>query len=136
MAPYHFSVTVHGDFSTAVATTKQALTDQGFGIVSEIDMASVLKEKLGVDHDPYLILGACNPGFARRAVDSEPAIGVLLPCNVVVRTTEGDGVVVDFMDPAVMIDLVGEKRVHEIAEDVRARLEMARDAVATKPNAA
>ncbi len=136
MAPYHFSVTVHGDFSTAVSMTKQALADQGFGIVSEIDMAAVLKEKLGVDHNPYLILGACNPGFAREAVDHEPAIGVLLPCNVVVRTTDGDGVVVDFMDPAVMVDLVGEKRVHEIAEDVRARLEMARDTVATKPSAA
>ena len=136
LAPYHFSVTVHGDFSTAVERTKRALADQGFGIVSEIDMAAILREKLGVERAPYVILGACNPGFARSAVDSEPAIGVLLPCNVVVRTTEGDGVVIDFMDPAVMIDLVGERRVHDIAEDVRARLEMARDAVATRQNAA
>lgn len=130
MAPYHFSVTIHEEFSLAVERTRKALADQGFGVVSEIDVAAVLKDKLGVDHHPYLILGACNPGFARTAVESEPAIGVLLPCNVVVRATEGDEVVVDFMDPAVMIGLVGEKRVHEIAEDVRARLEMARDAVA------
>ena len=132
MAPYHFSVTVHEDFASAVARTKQALSDQGFGIVSEIDLAATLREKLGVEHLPYLILGACNPGFARDAVDYEPAIGVLLPCNVVVRVTgEGDGVMVDFMDPAVMMDLVGEERIHEIADEVRTKLEMARDAVAT-----
>lgn len=132
MSPYHFSVTVHEDFPSAVARTKQALADQGFGIVSEIDLAATLLEKLGVDHPPYLILGACNPGFARDAVRSEPAIGVLLPCNVVVRATgEGDGVMVDFMDPAVMMDLVGEERIHEIADEVRTKLEMARDAVAT-----
>lgn len=130
MAPYHFSVTVHEDFGSAVTRTRQALADNGFGIVSEIDVAAVLAEKLGVEHDPYLILGACNPGYAKTAIDSEPAIGVLLPCNVVVRA-DGEAVVVDFMDPAVMVDLVGEQRVHEIAEDVRARLEMARDALAT-----
>lgn len=133
MAPYHFSVTVHEEFSTAVARTKQALADNGFGIVSEIDMAAVLLEKLGVERSPYLILGACNPQFALSAVDHEPAIGVLLPCNVVVRTTEGDGVMVDFMDPAVLVDLVGEGRVHEVAEEVRARLEMARDDIARNP---
>lgn len=132
MAPYHFSVTVHEDFASAVTRTRQALSDQGFGIVSEIDVAAILREKLGVDHLPYLILGACNPGFARDAVSSEPAIGVLLPCNVVVRATgEDDGVMVDFMDPAVMMDLVGEERIHEIADEVRTKLEMARDAVAT-----
>lgn len=131
MAPYHFSVTVHEDFPAAVARTKQALADQGFGIVSEIDLASIMNEKLGIEHTPYLILGACNPGFARDAVYSEPAIGVLLPCNVVVRSIEGDGVVIDFMDPAVMLDLVGEARVHEIADEVRTKLEMTRDAVAT-----
>jgi uncharacterized protein (DUF302 family) len=136
LAPYHFSVTVHEDFSSAVARTKQALADQGFGIVSEIDVAAVLLEKLGVERSPYVILGACNPEFARNAVDNEPSVGVLLPCNVVVRAIEGDGVMVDFMDPAVLVDLVGEKRVHEIAEDVRARLEMTRDTLATRNAAA
>jgi uncharacterized protein (DUF302 family) len=135
LASYHFSVTVHANFSSAVARTKQALADNGFGIVSEIDMAAVLLEKLGVERSPYLILGACNPEFARSAVDHEPAIGVLLPCNVVVRATEGDGVMVDFMDPAVLVDLVGETRVHEIAEEVRARLEMVRDVVARETSA-
>ena len=136
MAPYHFSVTVHEDFASAVTRTKQALADHGFGVVSEIDLASVFADKLGAEHSPYLILGACIPGFARNAVSSEPAIGVLLPCNVVVRATDDDGVVVDFMDPAVMIDLVGEERVHEIAEDVRARFEMVRDTIAHAPAAA
>ena len=134
MAPYHFSVTVHGEFESVVETTRQALADNGFGIVSEIDVAATLESKLGVAHDPYLILGACNPTFARDAVASEPSIGVLLPCNVVVRSIEDDGVVIDFMDPAVMVDLVGEKRIHEIADEVRRNLEMARDAIATAPS--
>lgn len=136
MAPYHFSVTVHEDFSSAVARTKKALAEYGFGVVSEIDMAAVLEEKLGLEQKPYLILGACNPGLARSAVESEPSVGVLLPCNVVVRATVDDGVMVDFMDPAVLVELVGEERVQRIAEDVRARLEMVRDAVATHSAAA
>ena len=122
MAPYHFSVTVHSEFQSAVDLAKRALADHGFGIVSEIDVAATLQSKLGIAHDPYLILGACNPEFARDAVASEPSIGVLLPCNVVVRSTEGDGVVIDFMDPAVMVDLVGEPRIHEIADEVRRNL--------------
>lgn len=131
MAPYHFSVTVHEEFSSAVEKTRSALTDHGFGIVSEIDMAATLKEKLDVDYDPYLILGACNPGFAHQAVGTEPTIGVLLPCNVVVRSEGSDGVRVDFMDPAVMMNLVGHERIHRIADEVRTRLEMVRDAIAT-----
>ena len=130
MAPYHFSVTVHGDFEEAVGKTRAALAEHGFGIVSEIDMAATLKEKLGIETEPYLILGACNPGFAHRAVTQEPAIGVLLPCNVVVRSLEGDGVMIDFMDPAVVMDVVGENGIHKIADEVRTRLEMTRDAIA------
>lgn len=129
MTPYHFSLTIRETFDKAVARTREALAEHGFGIVSEIDLAATLKEKLGIDHDPYLILGACNPGFARQAVDYEPSIGVLLPCNVVVRQAD-DRVVIDFMDPSVMLDLVGENGVHIIAEEVRTRLEMTRDAIA------
>ncbi len=131
MTPYHFTLTINGDFATAVEKTRKALADHGFGIVSEIDMAAVLDEKLGVHHDPYLILGACNPGFAHQAVGYEPAIGVLLPCNVVVRQTEDARVMIDFMDPSVVLELVGEEGVHNIAEEVRTRLEMTRDAIAT-----
>lgn len=131
MSPYHFSLTINGSFETAVARTRKALEEHGFGIVSEIDLAATLKEKLGVEYDPYLILGACNPGFAHQAVGYEPAIGVLLPCNVVVRQTKDQRVMIDFMDPSVMLDLVGEAGVHKLAEEVRTRLEMTRDAIAT-----
>jgi uncharacterized protein (DUF302 family) len=130
MAPYHFSLTISDRFDTAVARTRQALADHGFGIVSEIDVAATFKEKLGVDHEPYLILGACNPGFARQVVGFEPSIGVLLPCNVVVRQADTNRVTIDFMDPSVMLELVGEKGVHDVAEEVRTRLEMTRDAIA------
>lgn len=131
MAPYHFSVTLHEDFESAVTKTRDALRDHGFGIVSEIDMAATLRDKLGVAHEPYLILGACNPGFANQAMQHEPSIGVLLPCNVVVRSVGNERVMIDFMDPAVVLDLVGENGVHQIADEVRTRLEMARDAIAT-----
>jgi uncharacterized protein (DUF302 family) len=131
MAPYHFSLTIREEFDAAVVRTREALAEHGFGIVSEIDLAATLKEKLGVDHEPYLILGACNPGFARQAVAYEPSIGVLLPCNVVVRQAD-DRVMIDFMDPSVMFDLVGEKGIHHIAEEVRTRLEMTRDAIAVR----
>lgn len=131
MAPYHFSVTLHEDFESAVAKTRDALADHGFGIVSEIDMAATLRDKLGVAHEPYLILGACNPGFANQAMQHEASIGVLLPCNVVVRSVGNQRVVIDFMDPAVVLDLVGDNGVHQIADEVRTRLEMTRDAIAT-----
>ncbi len=131
MTPYHFSVTLHESFDSAVAKTKVALADHGFGIVSEINMAATIRDKLGIEHDPYLILGACNPGFANAAVGRVPSIGVLLPCNVVVRSATDDQVTVDFMDPAVVLDLVGENNIHDIADEVRARLEMTRDDIAT-----
>jgi uncharacterized protein (DUF302 family) len=130
MAAYHFSLTISDRFDTAVARTRQALADHGFGIVSEIDVAATFKEKLGIDHEPYLILGACIPGYARQAIGYEPSIGVLLPCNVVVRQEDSNRVTIDFMDPSVMLELVGEKGVHDIAEEVRTRLEMTRDAIA------
>jgi uncharacterized protein (DUF302 family) len=131
LTPYHFSVTLHETFESAVTKTKEALAVNGFGIISEIDMAATIQEKLGIERDPYLILGACNPGFANTAVNRVPSIGVLLPCNVVVRTNADDEVIVDFMDPAVVLDLVGEDGIHDIADEVRTRLEMTRDAIAT-----
>ncbi len=131
MNPYHFSVTVHEPFELAVNRTREALSDHGFGIVTEMDIAAILHEKLGIDRDPYLILGACNPGFANQAVESEPSIGVLLPCNVVIRADKGDAVVIDFMDPAVMVDLAGNEQIHKLADEVRTRLEMTRVALAT-----
>jgi len=126
---YHFSVTVQEDFETVVERTRAALAEEGFGIVSEIDMAATLREKLGHDIGSYLILGACNPPFALKAVMSDPGIGTLLPCDVVVRSN-GEGVVVDFMDPEAVLDLVKAPGVREVADDVRTRMEQVRDAIA------
>ncbi|HSJ27209.1 MAG TPA: DUF302 domain-containing protein [Acidimicrobiia bacterium] len=126
---YHFSITVQDDFDRVVERTKAALAAEGFGIVSEIDMAATLKEKLGHEMKPYLILGACNPPFALKAVMSDPGIGTLLPCNVVVRSN-GEGVVVDFMDPEAVLELVKAPGVREVADDVRTRMEQVRDSIA------
>lgn len=136
LPPYHFSVTVGDDFSSTVTKTKQALADHGFGIVCEVDMTEIFREKLGVERPPHLILGTCNPEFAQRALAVDPAISVLLPCHVVVRSTEGDRVVVDFIDPAVLVELTGEPSVRDIADEVRTRFEMVRDTVATAALAA
>jgi uncharacterized protein (DUF302 family) len=126
---YHFSVTVHDDFDRVVERTKSALAAEGFGIVSEIDMAATLRAKVGHEMGAYLILGACNPPFALKALMSDPGIGTLLPCNVVVRAN-GDGVVVDFMDPEAVLDLVKAPGVREVADDVRTRMEQVRDSIA------
>lgn len=128
---YHFSVTVHDDFAVVVDRAKAALADHGFGVLTEIDVSATLKEKIGVDQEPYLILGACNPPLAHQAISTDPAIGVLLPCNVVVRQLEGDGVMVDFMDPEAVLDLVKRPDIERVAGEVRTRLEMVRDAIAT-----
>ncbi len=130
MTPYHFSVTVSGEFDEVVDRTKKALAAEGFGVLTEIDVAATMKEKLGVDREPYRILGACNPPMAHQAIEADPAIGVLLPCNVVVRK-EGDGrVLVDFMDPEAVLELVGKPGIDKVAGEVRTRLEMARDTLA------
>lgn len=130
MTSYHFSVTVSGEFDEVVDRTKKALAAEGFGVLTEIDVAATMKEKLGVDREPYRILGACNPPMAHQAIETDPAIGVLLPCNVVVRK-EGDGrVLVDFMDPEAVLDLVGKPGIDKVAGEVRTRLEMARDTLA------
>lgn len=131
MSPYHFSLTIRQSHEVAVDKTKAALAEHGFEIVSEIDMAGLISKQLGEKHDPYLILSVAIPGLFREAVDSEPSIGVLLPSNVVIRQDGETRVMIDFMDPSVVLELVGEEGVHAIAEEVRTRLEMTRDAIAT-----
>lgn len=127
---YHFSVSVHQDFDTVIDKTKAALAEHGFGVLTQIDVAATMKEKLGVQKDPFVILGACNPPLAHQAIEADPAIAVLLPCNVVVRK-EPDRVVVDFMDPEAVLRLVNVPGVARVAEEVRAKLEGVRDAIAT-----
>ncbi len=133
MTSYHFSVTVDGDFDSVIDLTKAELAKEGFGILSEIDVAATMKAKLDVDIPPYRILGACNPPFAHRALTADPAIGVLLPCNVVVRELGSNGsrrVVVDFMDPEAVLDLVDKPGIRKVADEVRTKLEMVRDGLA------
>ncbi|MGZ5431731.1 MAG: DUF302 domain-containing protein [Thermoanaerobaculia bacterium] len=112
-------------YDEAVAKTKSALQEQGFGVLSEIDMKQKLKEKLDVDTKRYVILGACNPPLAWKAMQAEPEIGLLLPCNVIVYETEG-GSVVSAVDPDSMLSVVGENAtVAEVARDAKQRLERA-----------
>ncbi|HUO85256.1 MAG TPA: DUF302 domain-containing protein [Thermoanaerobaculia bacterium] len=113
----------------AVAKSREALETEGFGVLTEIDMREKLKEKLGVDFKNYIILGACNPPLAYKALQAEPEIGLLLPCNVIVYE-EGEGSMVAAMDPGVMVELVGENDpLREVADDARARLERALDRI-------
>jgi uncharacterized protein (DUF302 family) len=125
---YAFGRTVALSQEEAIARVTQALAREGFGVLTEIDVAATLKKKLGVDVPPYRILGACNPEFARRALEAEPQIGTLLPCNVVVRQEAGK-TRVEAMDPLAVMRLVGREDVEAIAREVRDRLERALAAV-------
>ena len=118
------SVTLTTDFADAVERTRAALTDQGMGVVSEIDMTATLKKKLDVDIEDYLILGACMPGFAHQAITQEPSIGSLLPCNVVVRTNpdNADEVIVEAIDPRTLLSLVGTGELASTADSVQEAL--------------
>ena len=122
MSKYAFGKTVAMTQEQAVQAVTQALAGEGFGVLTEIDVAATLKKKLGLERPPYKILGACNPQFAARALEMEPQIGALLPCNVVVRQDAGGKTVVEFMDPDAVLGLVGRPEVAPIAAEVRARL--------------
>lgn len=119
---FSFGKTVQMDFDKAVEAVTEALQAQGFGVLTEIDVQATLKKKLDEDTPPYRILGACNPSLAHRALTAEPQIGVLLPCNVVVRQDEDEAVHVEFMDPQAVLELVDNPAVHEVAAEVRERL--------------
>jgi len=123
MSKYAFGKTVSLSFEQATAAVTAALAKEGFGVLTEIDVAATLKKKLGIERPPYRILGACNPQFAARALEMEPQIGALLPCNVVVREDAGGRTVVEFMDPNAVLGLVGRPEIAPIAAEVRARLE-------------
>jgi uncharacterized protein (DUF302 family) len=122
MSKYAFGKTVNMSFEQATEAVTQALAKEGFGVLTEIDVAATLKKKLGLERPPYKILGACNPQFAARALEMEPQIGALLPCNVVVRQGADGKTVVEFMDPNAVLGLVGRPEIAPIATEVRARL--------------
>ncbi len=119
---YSFSITTDDDFDKTVDKTVEALAAEGFGVLTEIDVAATMKTKLDVDMAAFRILGACNPPLAHQAITAEPTIGTLLPCNVVVRQTD-DGVVVDFMDPEAAMGLAESDAITEVGTEVRRRLE-------------
>jgi uncharacterized protein (DUF302 family) len=121
-AKYVFGKTVGLGFDAAITRVTEALGKEGFGVLTEIDVAATLKKKLGLDMPPYRILGACNPQFAHKAIEFEPQIGALLPCNVVVRVDQGK-TRVEIMDPQAVLQLVERPEIEGIATEVRKRLE-------------
>ena len=123
MSNFGFGKTVELDFDAAIQRVTEELAKEGFGILTVIDVQATLKAKLDVDMPAYRILGACNPALANQAITAEPEIGLLLPCNVLVREDEQGKVHVSFMDPGAVLGLVEDARVDPLAEQVKQKLE-------------
>lgn len=120
---YHFSTIYDGSFDEALTAARSALQERGFGVLSEIDVSATLKNKIGVDIPPYRILGACNPRLAHRALGSEPRIGLMLPCNVVVRRTEDGETEISAVDPVASMMAVDNPALGETAHEVRSLMQ-------------
>lgn len=119
---YSFSTSLPGTVNDAIDKVSTALQAEGFGILTEIDVQATMKKKLDIDRKPYHILGACNPALANQAINAEPDIGLLLPCNVVVREEDDGSITVAFMDPAAVLGLVKRDEITSLAQEVRAKL--------------
>ena len=119
---YALTSTVREPYEQTVAATRAALAEQGFGILTEIDLRATMKAKLDVDVAPQVILGACRPPLAHAALQAEPSVGLLLPCNVVVRAVDGGTTVVEALDPAVMVTLTGNEALGPVAAEAGQRL--------------
>jgi uncharacterized protein (DUF302 family) len=126
---YGFTVNVSGNIEDVQNRVAEELQKEGFGILTEIDVAGTLKKKLDIDRKPYRILGACNPVLANQAIEADPDIGLLLPCNVIVREEDDASITVGFMDPAAVLSLVDVEGIEALAGEVRTRLERVRDAL-------
>ena len=133
MSDFGMSVRIDASMEEALDRTRAALAEQGFGILTEIDVAATLKAKLDVDVAPQVILGACNAPLAREGLQIEPDLGLLLPCNVVVRTDEQSGqTLISSLNPEIMVSVPGQPQLQPIAADAKARLQSALDTVAGK----
>jgi uncharacterized protein (DUF302 family) len=129
---YGLGVTVKLPYERAVERTREALASEGFGVLTEIDVKATMKKKLDVDFRPYVILGACNPPLAHKALTAERDVGLLLPCNVIVYAGDEPGTsVVAALDPAPMMEITGNAALGPVAADARARLVRALEAVAS-----
>lgn len=131
MAELALKTTMRGSVESAGDRVRAALKDQGFGVLTEIDMAGTLKEKIDVDLEPYVILGACNPALAHRAVSVDREIGLLLPCNVVVRQDpeDADLVHVEAMNPNLMVEFAHDPGLADVAAEATERIQMAIDSL-------
>ncbi|MGN6252520.1 MAG: DUF302 domain-containing protein [Marmoricola sp.] len=125
MTVFTINTTVDAPYEAAVAAVREALSDQGFGILTEIDLKAALKEKLDVDIAPQIILGACRPPLAYEAIQAEPSIAAVLPCNVVVRAVDDDVTVVEAFDPDAMMGLADTPALSSVARDAKQRLDAA-----------
>ena len=127
---YGFSINLQDNFEHVVERTTAALKEQGFGVLTDIDVQATLKAKLGEEMRPYRILGACSPSYAHQALSIEPEVGLLLPCNVVIRGEEDGTVKVSIVDPDAMLGVVDNPGMKELAAKVKERLLLVRDTLA------
>lgn len=128
------ATSLKASFDDAVARTREALAEQGFGVLTEIDVKATLKNKLGEDMENYLILGACNPPLAHRAIEAQRQIGLLLPCNVVVRSDpeDPDTILIEAMNPQLLVDVTDEPALKPIAEEVGSKLRTVIDSLSPR----
>ncbi len=129
MSSYTFTAVLPEPIEQVRPRVEAALKDEGFGVLTEIDVAATLKAKLGLQRSPYLILGACNPRLAAAALEADPSIGALLPCNVVLRASDAAGTILEIIDPAVALGIAGSPGIAPIATEAAERLRRVLDAV-------